>query len=379
MDGHDHGAERRLPTYLPDLTRAELLRRAAAGGLLAGLGPILAACGGGGSGAKNSRSGAKNSPLTFASWGGTTQDAEQKAWTDPFAQHAGITVTQAGPTDYGRIKAMVDAKQIEWDVVDVEGDYAVRAGRQGLLAPIDYKAVPKADVFPQFVASHGVGCLVFSVVMAYNPRHHGGRHPTSWSEFFDTKAFPGKRSFSKAAGSQSGAVEAALLADGVAPDQLYPLNFDRALAKLSTIKQDIVWWETGAQSQQYMTDSSVDYIAAWNGRMYDLINKGAPVAIEWNQNLQAADFLVVPKGTPRLRQAMELIGYALSPGPQAKFAELTAYAPVNKQAVGMVNGKVREYLSTSPQNRLKGVVIDVGFWAKNLPKFQPKWDAWLLS
>ncbi len=39
------------------------------------------------------------------------------------------------------------------------------------------------------------------------------------------------------------------MADGVAPDALYPLDVDRAFRKLEQIKPHIaVWWTSGGQS-----------------------------------------------------------------------------------------------------------------------------------
>src|SRR5678815_1824073 len=46
-------------------------------------------------------------------------------------------------------------------------------------------------------------------------------------------------------------LEFALLADGVAPDRLYPIAVDRAYRKLDQIKQHVAaWWKTGAQWAQ---------------------------------------------------------------------------------------------------------------------------------
>jgi putative spermidine/putrescine transport system substrate-binding protein len=366
-----------VPNILTEqITRVGLLKRAAVAGIAAaGFGSLFAARAG--SAAAGAFEALKGS-LTFTSWGGTTQAAQQKAWTTPFGKKHHITVNQGGPTDYGRIKAMVQAKQIEWDVIDVEGDFAIRAGNQGLLAPIDYSVVPKKDIFPQFVQKYGVADLVASVVIAYNPHKHPNA-PKNWADFFNLTKFPGKRSMYKPLGSQQGVIEAALLADGVHPNHLYPLDFNRALNKLDTIKSSIVWWETGAQSQEFLVDGTVDYIAAWNGRMYDAKKQGASIAIQWNQNLLVADYLVSPKGDPRHHAAMQLIAYSVSPHPQAKFAELTAYAPVNKRAVKLVHPSVRPYMSTTRKNRKKGIVVNIHWWAKNAAKYQSQWDAWLLS
>ena len=60
--------------------------------------------------------------MVFTSWGGTTEDAQKKAWVEPFQKATGRTVKLDGPTDYGKLKAMVDSGNVEWDVVEVEGD-----------------------------------------------------------------------------------------------------------------------------------------------------------------------------------------------------------------------------------------------------------------
>src|SRR4051812_32590638 len=67
--------------------------------------------------------------MVFTSWGGTTQDAQTAAWAKPFATETGTNILQDGPTDYGKIKAMVESGNVSWDVVDVEGDYAAQAGK----------------------------------------------------------------------------------------------------------------------------------------------------------------------------------------------------------------------------------------------------------
>jgi putative spermidine/putrescine transport system substrate-binding protein len=358
------------------LTRNDLIRRgAAAAGLLVVPG-FLTACGG--APAQPAAAGAEGGgSLTFTAWGGTTQKDMRAAWTDPYAKKAGVTIAQAGPTDYGQIKTMTESGNVQWDVVDVEGYFPRQSNKGELLEPIDYSVVPKADLFPEFAASHAVGDFAYSFVIAYDPKKNGGRHPQSWEEFFDRKKFPGKRSFYKYV--YGGIIEAALLADGVSPDRLYPLDFDRAFEKLDTIKKDIVWWETGAQAQQYMSSGSVDYISVWNSRMYDIRKKGASVEMEWNQNLQTADFVVVPKGSPNKKLAMDLIAHIVSPEAQADFARRNTNAPTNRKALELVTGEAADFLSTSEEHRKVGIRIDDDFWAGAIDGVQAKWQAWLVA
>lgn len=164
--------------------------------------------------------------VNFVSWGGSTQDAQKQAWADPFSKASGITVVQDGPTDYGKLKAMVESGNVQWDVVDVEADFALRAAAEGLLEPLDFKVIQRDKIDPRFVSDYGVGSFFFSFVLGYNEGKLGANKPQDWSALFDTKTYPGKRALYK--WPSPGVLELALLADGVPADKLYPLDLDRA-------------------------------------------------------------------------------------------------------------------------------------------------------
>ena len=145
---------------------------------------------------------------------------------------------------------MVESGNVSWDVVDVEGDSAVAAAKQGLLEPIDFSLANRANLDPRFTSDHFLGSFYHSFVLGFNKAAFAGKEPKSWADLFDTRAFPGKRTFYK--WSAPGALEIALLGDGVASDKLYPLDLSRAFKKLDTIKPEVVWWSGGAQSQQLL-------------------------------------------------------------------------------------------------------------------------------
>lgn len=153
--------------------------------------------------------------LNFVSWGGTTQDAQKEAWAVPFTKATNIKVVQDGPTDYGKLKAMVESGNVQWDVVDVEADFALRAASEGLLEPLDFNQIKRDKIDPRFVSDHGVGSFFFSFVLGYNEGKLGANKPVDWTALFDTKAYPGKRALYK--WPSPGVLELALLADGVAP------------------------------------------------------------------------------------------------------------------------------------------------------------------
>lgn len=316
--------------------------------------------------------GAMAQEMVFTSWGGTTQDAQAAHWATPFTEKSGISVVPDGPTDYGKIKAMVEANAVNWDVVDVEYDWALQAGQQGLLEPLDFAVIDKTKLDPRFVSDFAVGSFYYSFVLGWNPANFTEAQPATLSDLFDTAKFPGKRTFYK--WSAPGVIEAALLADGVAPEALYPLDLDRAFAKLDTIKADIIWWEGGAQSQQLLASGEAPIGFFWNGRLAALAADGMPVGISWDQNITAADALVVPKGTSNKDAAMAFIAAATSAEGQAAFAAATGYAPVNLGSADLMDPAVRATLP-DVQTAVQ-VNADMAYWAANRDEIGNRWYAW---
>ncbi|WP_149139533.1 ABC transporter substrate-binding protein [Gemmobacter caeruleus] len=310
--------------------------------------------------------------MVFTSWGGTTQDAQAAHWAAPFTEKGGPAVVQDGPTDYGKIKAMVEAGAVTWDVVDVEYDWALQAGKAGLLEPLDFTVIDKTKLDPRFVSDFAVGSFYYSFVLGWNPANFPDASPATLADLFDTAKFPGKRTFYK--WSAPGVIEAALLADGVAPDALYPLDLDRAFKKLDTIKADIIWWEGGAQSQQLLASGEAPIGFFWNGRLSALQADGMEVGISWDQNITAADALVVPKGTKNKEAAMKFIAEATSAEGQAAFAAATGYAPVNLGSADLMDPAIRATLPDA-QTAVQ-VNADMAYWADHRDEIGNRWYAW---
>ena len=310
--------------------------------------------------------------LTFTSWGGTTQDAQATHWAAPFSEATGIAVNQDGPTDYGKIKAMVEADAVTWDVVDTDFDYAAMAGQQGLLEPLDFSIIDKSALDPRFVTDYAVGSFYFSFVIGYNNGAYAEAKPVTLTDFFDLEKFPGKRTVYKWA--VPGMIEAALIADGVKPEELYPLDLDRAFKKFDSIKSEIIWWTTGAQSQQLLASGEAPLGLFWNGRVAALLADGQDVAISWEQNITAADALVVPKGTKNRDAAMKFIAQATSAEGQAAFATETGFSPVNTGSAALMDEELRK---TLPDNFTASQInTDMAYWAEHREEIGNRWYAW---
>jgi len=210
--------------------------------------------------------------IVFAAWGGFAQDAQKQSICDPFTKKTGATVIQDGPMNNAKFLAMVQGGKPEWDVCDVTIDFVYANAEAGTFERLDMAKVNPAGVDPKFVHPYGIGAFVWSYNIGFNTKTlPEGKRPKNWADVFDLKKFPGQRSFRDRVTPM---LEIALLADGVDPKALYPLDVDRAFSKLDTVKSSIVWWSTNAQSQQLINDGQVNVGVIVNGRAYDVAAKG---------------------------------------------------------------------------------------------------------
>lgn len=315
--------------------------------------------------------------LTLVTWGGTTADGIKSSIAAPFTKETGIATNVTEPVDYGKYTAMIKNDQVTWDWVDLEAffvfqhpDFWAKTDNKVVgLDPNDVIRLPGDWPNDTDYVPNGS----YSFTIAYRTDKEK-THPTTWQEFFDTKKFPGKRAIYN---SPYGMLEIALLADGVPYDKLYPLDIPRALKKLDSIRNDLVFWNSGAELQQLMSNGDADYSIAWNNRIADIERTGAPVALEWNQNLQDGSFAVTAKNGPHVSEMMKYFAFASKPEVQAKYAEATGYSPATKSALALVDPDLRKYMNAYEPNLEKAIgSIDVKWWAKNYDATMDKWTTW---
>jgi putative spermidine/putrescine transport system substrate-binding protein len=269
--------------------------------------------------------------LTFVSFGGAYQEAQRKAWLEPYTAATGVQFQEDEGSSNATIKTQVESGQVTWDVVDVGNDFGLEAN-SALLEELDYTLIPEAEVNKALGPSKWrVPDITYGVVLAYNTDKTAGKVPEGWADYFDTTKFPGKRGVWDY--SEGGIFEIALLADGVKPADLYPLDLPRATKKLDTIKDDLVLWKTGAESQELIGSGEVAMTLIWNGRGWSAKNTDKkPVEMQWNQQILTADYFVVPKGTPNKQVAMEFIAWATCANNNAAVSNKIPYGPTNKNS-----------------------------------------------
>lgn len=322
--------------------------------------------------------------VVVVSWGGDYQDALREAYWKPFETKTDIKVVEDTRPLPPRIKAMVETGKVEWDVVDLTDGQYTEVRKIGGFEPIDYgkldaealklidRSGQKPDAVMHQMASVGIG---------YRTDVFKGGGPTSWADFWDVKRFPGPRALGAPIGAGAyGTLEAALLADGVPIDKLYPLDVDRALRKLGEIKPQVIkWYTTAAQPLQLLVDKEAVMVAAFSARIFQLQQKGAPVEFVWNQAMAFPMFLAIPKGAPHKDEAHRLISFMLQAENQARYGNIYYYGVVNTRAYDAIPESKGRFLTTFPKNLQVQFVQDAEWWGKHAATVNEKWNRWVLQ
>lgn len=311
--------------------------------------------------------------IVVASYGGAFQDAQSTAYFEPFQEETGITVTPTEGSSYDKLKAMVDSGQVDWDVVSAESSSYVNEAADGLLQPIDYDVVDAAGVPDNLKQEFGIGYLIFGLNLAWDKnKFPDGVTP---EEFFDP-SINARRALPE---SPTYTLEFALLGDGVSPDDLYPLDVDRAFAALDRIKDQVVSFKGAADTQTLIQQGEVDMAYVPNGRVEDAIEAGANWSYNWDGAVADTEWWVIPKDAPNAADAQKFINFATSPEPQAAMSEAILYGPTNQDAFELLPEERSSRLPGDPANADISVILDPEWWQENRDTVKPEWDQWLLS
>lgn len=310
--------------------------------------------------------------MVFVSWGGAYQDAIREAWIKPFSAETGINVIEETGPETAKIKAMIDTGTVTWDVVTDGGLGVARGASEGLFEEITPAMVDQSHVYPEIVNKYGVPSEVFSTTFAFSTKAFpdGSPQPASWADFWDVQKFPGKRALF---GSPNTVLEAALMADGVAKEDVYKVlstkeGVDRAFAKIEALKPNIaVWWTKGAQPAQMLGSGEVVMSNGWNGRIEAGIKEGLPIKMVWNGAVAEVGYFMLVKGAKNRDQAIKFLNHMVSPKAQAEFHKYVAYGPVTEGAWKFIDKDQWSHLPSSPDNLAQSLFLSVDWWLKNEP------------
>ena len=333
-------------------------------------------CGDDDSGA-GGKSGSSDNRLVLAHWGGSYQDAWDKAWVKAFAKEQGVRAIYDG-MDVAKLQSMVETGTVAWDICcGITPDMGARDAAK-LFEPIDYDflGASAADIPQRFKEQYRIGFELYAETLGFNTERLNAK-PQTWADFLDLKRFPGKRALAGYVSELP--LEMALLGDGVAPGELYPLDLDRAFKRLDGMRDEIVFYENVSQAQQLLQDGEVVMAGIPANRVASAIEEGAPLEIQWNQALTITGYNAVPKGAPHKDTAMALIKYIVDPQRNARMSDYLPIAPRNEKAIANIKPDRAELLPTFGDRPEHAVEASKEYYIENLEEATKRYSEWLGS
>jgi len=340
--------------------------------------------------------------MTIVSWGGAYSASQQNAYHDPYmAANPGVNIINddSSAEAVAKLRAMAEAGNTTWDVVDVVASDAMRLCDEGLAMEIDHDSqlaaapdgTPASKDFGELIVSECfIPQIVYSTTFGFRSdvAEWGGKEPDDICDVFDLDTFPGKRSLEKRPINN---MEWALLCSGVAKADVYDvLETDegqaKALAKLDTIKDQTIWWSAGADTPQLLADGEVVIGSTYNGRLFALIEEQKqPVKMLWDAQVFDLDGWIIPAGLSdeRKKAAMDYIYFATDTQRLADQAKYISYGPARASSAPLV-GKhaalgidMAPHMPTDPNNAKNTFLYNYSWWADYRDDLDAKFQAWL--
>jgi putative spermidine/putrescine transport system substrate-binding protein len=318
------------------------------------------------------------SDLTVISFGRADRAALVAAYVDPFAKATGISMHSLSyDGQITELTQMVHNGATVWDVMQVESRTLAQGCRQGLFEKLDPARIPPAaDLIPGSISECGVGIFTWAQALVYSDKLKDGPH--SWADFWDIHKFPGKRGLRRSA---KYTLEIALLADGVAPKDVYrtlasEAGVRRAFHKLEQISKDTIWWEAAAQPAALMAAGWVSMSSAYSLWFDPEQDRNRHARIVWRQSLYDIDSWAIPKGSPKRDDAYRFIAYASTAEPQKVLSEQLTYGPVNRRAFELLPARLAGSLPSSPPNLADALRVDTAFWIQHGDALERRFNAW---
>lgn len=340
--------------------------------------------------------------MVVVSWGGAYQASQVNAYLIPYAaNNAGFRyiMDESSADAVARLRAMAEANNLTWDLVDVEAADAMRLCDEGLAMPIDHDTMlaaapdgtPASVDFGQTIASECfIPQIVFSTTFGYRTDMvpAGVEPPDSACDVFDLETYPGRRALNR---RPLGNMEWALICDGVPYDQVYDLleteeGIARAFAKLDTIKDQTVWWAAAAETPQLLADGEIFMGSTYNGRLFAAIaEQGAPIGMAWQYQMLDLDGWIVPTGLPedRLARVMDFLYWGTDTQRLADQAQFISYGPARASSQPLVSThatlgiEMAPHMPTAPENMEGAFVTNYTWWADYRDEMDARFQAWL--
>lgn len=313
--------------------------------------------------------------------GGATTRARDETIFKHFIAETGASVKSDYNSDMTKFFAAMDSgATIPWSLVEfpTKGDF-LKARDAGYVQKLDPSIIDFSKIGEGSHDEYGVDVIRYGIVFTYNTeKFKDGDAPTSIADLYDLERFPGKRCLFKYP-QFGGVLESALLADGVNKDQLYPLDLDKAFAKLDTIKADILWWSNGDDAIRLLTSGECSMGIAWSGRVYGAVkNDKAPLAITWENSLYSQAVYAVPVGAPNSDAGQAMIAYWVSDieGQKSFVNEMTYTTDVAGLDESSYGADLAPWI-VAGENAEKAIEENAPYYAKHITEVVDRFNRWV--
>ena len=336
-------------------------------------------------------SSASQSPeITFTSWTGPYMRSQMLGFVRPYESESQSKVNVAHYNGgISEIRDQVESANVIWDVVDLTQADSLRACEEGLLEDLSGIDLPngvdgtpfREDFVEGALNDCGVGVIVWGTAFAYNNSQFSDNPPKTIADFFDTETFPGPRAIRN---DPTVIMEWALMADGVARDEVYPMletedGVQRALEKMDAIKSGMQIWESGSQPVRLLNAGEVAMSSIWATTGASASKEeGADFTVNMDGRVIELDLFGIPKGSQNKDAAIDFIRYASSSNALADMVGYLPNGPTRNSSLALLSEETLAQIPNGPayENNLH-ILSDAKWWAANHARLEEAFRSWL--
>ncbi len=320
--------------------------------------------------------------IVIATTGGLMRNTLEEHMYKPFQEATGTEVIPFDievPDQWARAEGMVRSGNVEFDIVTATGPDLIEKADILLTIPCAELENVQKFALEGACTDKGVARTTGGMVLTYNKEAFGGKEPKNWADFWNVQEFPGPRGLPDTGDRDWWVPAVALLADGVAREDLFPMDLDRAYKKLDEIRPHVaVWWKTGNQVQQIMRDKEVVMAMSYSGRSLATIKDGAPLGMAWEGAIRDTGYMSILKDAPNSEGALKYIDffYGNSEG-HPPFIQTVGYATSSSAGLQKLPEEEQKLYATYPANYEVLVDPDFEWIGANRAALRERWTAWL--
>jgi putative spermidine/putrescine transport system substrate-binding protein len=310
--------------------------------------------------------------LAVAVGGGAFAEAYRQLVLDPFSNESGVEITETGDANATSDIVMLDA-----------ADLARRCGKGDLvkleIAAFSPNAASPASARDDFLDGAlkpcGVASFAWSNLFVYDPAKFERRAPQSLEDVFDAKRYPGKRALPR---DGRGLVEALLVADGIAPGDVYRVletadGISRILKKMRALGSDVVWYDRVYEAIGLVRSDKATIAFTSNGHAFTGQARSGRLGLIWDGQVLHPSYFAISKSAGEPDQAMKLLALSSRPEKLAAIVREIPYGPMRRSALAVALGmrhavtgqEIGPFLPTAPENMRSAVRFDPVWWEAN--------------